>query len=150
MRRGDRSRDVIFRARRRSPPPPSFRDITEPYLFGAGGRALATSSHSSPRGLIFLFHRSRTETAARRAIESPRRGDFHRSFRDQSYVTEIVSRRDRLSATCPRPAKRGRSTGLSSSIIGVTVPLPNFKYAHTSQLVTTNYLGRLLALEEAI
>ncbi|EGI66151.1 hypothetical protein G5I_05269 [Acromyrmex echinatior] len=32
----------------------------------------------------------------------------------------------------------------------VTVPLPNFKYAHTSQLVTTNYLGRLLALEEAI
>jgi hypothetical protein len=32
----------------------------------------------------------------------------------------------------------------------VTVPLPNFKYAHTSQLVTANYLGRLLPLEEAI
>lgn len=39
-------------------------------------------------GLIFLFHQS-GEKCPRRA------GVFHRSFRDQSHVTEIVSGRDR-------------------------------------------------------
>lgn len=115
-------------------------DIAKPYLFSPGP-ARDPAFAVCDNGLIFLFHQPGRQVFA---------GVFHRSFRDQSHVMEIVSGRDLLSATCLRSAKRIRSAGPLVIDHRVTVPLPNFKYARTSQLVTANYLGRLLTLEEAI
>lgn len=110
----------------------------------------------------FISHTDRRQVF--RALEV-----FHRSFRDQSHVMEIVfekgrdrreqgkqsqgeEERERETAIWLRVYARQTGVEARPLVIDhrVTVPLPNFKYAHTSQLVTTNYLGRLLALEEAI
>lgn len=59
---------------------------------------------------------------------------FHRSFRDQSRVTKIVSESHLSATSCPTLGEAGPSPVIDHRV--TAPPLPNFKYA--SQSVTMN------------